>query len=102
MCRRHWVHGKFRIESKFVELGTSELVVTQDYESAARFGLYIHKYTITQKSTADIPVFLDGSSNLYIVGEIGSSECKEAELSFSLRHSGVTVLLRYEGKCKGD
>lgn len=99
---RHWVHGKFRIESQFVELGTSELVVTQDYESAARFGLYIHKYTITQKSTADIPVFLDGSSNLYIAGEIGSAECKEAELSFSLSHSGVTALLRYEGKCKGD
>ena len=99
---RHWVHGRFRIESQFSELGPSELVVTQDYESAARFGSHIHKYIISQKNTLDMPVFLDSSSSLYIAGEIGSAECKEAELSFSLRHSGVTAFLRYEGKCKVD
>lgn len=87
------------LENRFLELGATELAVAPNYENAARFSSCIHKYTIVRKNIADIPVFSDGSSSLYIAGNISSTECKEAELSFNLKHSGIEVFLKYEGEC---
>lgn len=92
-------HGKLAIENHFWELGTSELVVSSSYKNVAQFSHYVHKYTIIRKNTADTPVFSDGSSSLYLAGNISSTECKRAETSFCLNHSGIKVIVKYEGEC---
>ena len=93
-------HKKIKIEESFIELGISELAVTRNYAEAVQFSPHVHKFSIIQNNNVDMPVFQEGSSSIYIAGNIGPEECKTIELSFELKHSGFIGFLKYEGECK--
>ena len=95
----HMENEKLLIENQFHKISISELAVTTNYKKAIQFSSCIHKYIIVRKKIIDMPVFSDGSSVLYVAGNISCTECKEAELSFKLIHSGIEVFLEYEGEC---
>ncbi len=96
---KHWEKKGVVITDQKIHLNSNDLAVTLNYEEAIWFSSCLHKYSIIMKKSSESPVLFCSRSNLYLAGQISSTECREAETTFCLLHSGLEIILKYEGEC---